>query len=156
LIATQGRLFSQIGDACYYCSSLSSPSDTTRSLSAEGHSRSDNNTRSLLTRSLARSLCSDVPVGRSRSPPPSARALRIALNFSRQKVGAATGRPATCTTAKGANKRRLRRHPKQTPPCPLPLGISVILRAVAVAATPPPILLLGRARLIESPRPSGN
>jgi hypothetical protein len=63
-----------------------------------GHSCSDNNTRSLsfslLRRSLARSVCSDVPVGMSCSPPPAARALRIALNFSPQKVGAAAGRPA--------------------------------------------------------------
>jgi hypothetical protein len=28
----------------------------------------------------------------------------------------------------------------------------IVLRAVAAAATPPPILLLGRARLVESPR----
>jgi hypothetical protein len=31
-----------------------------------------------------------------------------------------------------------------------------VLRAVAAAATPPPILLLGRARLIESSRQGGN
>jgi hypothetical protein len=31
-----------------------------------------------------------------------------------------------------------------------------VLHAVSVAAMPPPILLLGRARLIESPRQGGN
>jgi hypothetical protein len=46
---------------------------------------------SLLRRSLARSMCSDVPAGLSRSPPLAARALRIALNFSPQKAGAAVG-----------------------------------------------------------------
>jgi hypothetical protein len=45
-----------------------------------GHSCFDNNTRSLslLRKSLARSVCSDVPASMSRSPPPTARALRIA------------------------------------------------------------------------------
>jgi hypothetical protein len=137
LIATQSRLFSHIGDACCYCSSLLCPSDTTR--------------LSLLTRSLARSLCSDVPAGLSYSPPPAARALRIALNLSPQKAGAAAGGPTACATAKGASGRRPWRHPKQTPPCPLLLGLSAVLRAVAVAAPPPPILL-DRAHLVESPR----
>jgi hypothetical protein len=67
---------------------------------------------SLLRRSLTRSVCSDVPAGLSRSPPPAARALRIALNFSHQKADAAAGRLAACATAKGANRRRPRR-----PPC---------------------------------------
>jgi hypothetical protein len=57
---------------------------------------------SLLIRSLTRSVCSDVPAGLSHSPPPAARALRIALNFSPQKAGA---------TAKGASGRRPRRPP---------------------------------------------
>jgi hypothetical protein len=106
LIATQGCLFSHIGDTHCYCSSLSSPPDTTRSLSTEGHSRSDNNTRlSLLRRSLARSVCLDVPTGLSRSPPPAERTLRITLNFSPQKASAAAGRPAACTMAKGAGQR---------------------------------------------------
>jgi hypothetical protein len=74
---------------------------------------------SLLRRSLARSVCSDVPAGLSRSPPPDARALKIALNFSPQKAGAAAGRPATCATAKGAR--------------------ADVLRVVATAAMPPPI-----------------
>jgi hypothetical protein len=122
-IATHGHLFSHIRDARCYCSSLSSPSDTTHSLSAYGHSRFDNNNRalSLLRRSLARSLCSDVPASLSRFPPPAARALRIALNFSPQKVGAvAAGWQAACVTAKGVSGRRPRHHPKQTPLCPLP------------------------------------
>jgi hypothetical protein len=67
---------------------------------------------SLLRRSLARSVCSNVPAGLSRSLPPAARTLRIALNFSPQKAGAAAGRPATCETAKGASGHRLR-----CPPC---------------------------------------
>jgi hypothetical protein len=121
---------------------MSSLYDTTRSLSAEGHSCSDNNTRSLslLRRSLARFVCSDVPAGLSRSPLPAARTLGITLNFSPQKAGAAAGRPAACATAKGA-----RADVDHT-----------VLRTVAAAATPPPILLLGRARLVESPRQGGN
>jgi hypothetical protein len=65
-----------------------------------GHSSSDNNTRSLslslslFRRSLARSVCSNVPAGLSRSPPPAARALRTAINFSPQKAGVAAERPA--------------------------------------------------------------
>jgi hypothetical protein len=142
LIATQDRLFSHIGDACCYCSSMSSPSDTTRSLSAEGHSCFDNNTRSLslLRRSLALSLCSNIPAGLSRSPPPAARALRIALNFSPQKAGTAAGWLDACATAKGASGRRLRR-----PPC--------CRRGRDAASDPPP---RGRARLTESHRQCGN
>jgi hypothetical protein len=67
---------------------------------------------SLLRRLLARSVCSDVPTGLSRSPPPAARALRIVLNFSAQKVSAAAGWPAACATAKGANGRRPHRPPR--------------------------------------------
>jgi hypothetical protein len=87
---------------------------------------------SLFRRSLARSVCSDVPSGLSRSPPPVVRALRIAINFSPQKAGAAEGRPAACATVKGAR--------------------ADVNRAVAAAVTPPPILLFGRALLVESPR----
>jgi hypothetical protein len=76
--------------------------------------------------------------------------------FSPHKAGATAGRPAACATAKGANGCRSWRHPKQTPPCPLPLGFSVVLRAIATAATPPPILLLGCARLVESTHQGGN
>jgi hypothetical protein len=58
-----------------------------------GHSCSDNNTHSLslLRRSLAGSVCSDVPTGLSRSPPPGARA-------------------EDCATAKGA-RADVDRHP---------------------------------------------
>jgi hypothetical protein len=91
-----GSTFSHIGDArrCYF-SSLSSPSDTTLSLSSEGHSRSDNNSLSLslLGRSLARSFCSDVPASLPRSPPPAARALRIALSLLRKSALQQAGRP---------------------------------------------------------------
>jgi hypothetical protein len=95
---------------------------------------------SLLRRSLARFVCSDVPAGLSRSPLPAARALGITLNFSPQKAGTAAGWPAACATAKGARADVDR----------------TVLRTVAAAATPPPILLLGRARLVESPRQGGN
>jgi hypothetical protein len=77
-----------------------------------GHTCSDNNTRSLslslslLKRSLARSVCSDVPAGLSRSPPPAARALRIALNFSPQKADDVAGRPAV--------RARRRKGPERT------------------------------------------
>jgi hypothetical protein len=93
---------------------------------------------SLLRRSHARSVCSDVPAGLSRSPPPIARALRIALNFSPKKAGAVAGRPAACLMA-----NRLADVDR------------AVLRAVATAATPL-ILLLGRARLVESPCQGGN
>jgi hypothetical protein len=95
---------------------------------------------SLLRRSLARSLCSNIPAGLSRSPPPAARALRIALNFSPQKAGTAAGWLDACATAKGASGRRLRR-----PPC--------CRRGRDAASDPPP---RGRARLTESHRQGGN
>jgi hypothetical protein len=69
---------------------------------------------SVLRRSLARSGCSDVPVGLSRSPLPAVRAPRIA---------------------------RRRKGPERTSTAP---------------SSVPPILLLGRARLVESPRQGGN
>jgi hypothetical protein len=53
---------------------------------------------SLLRRSLARSVCSDVPVGLSRSSSSTARSMRITLNFSPQKVGAAVGRGQRTST----------------------------------------------------------
>jgi hypothetical protein len=71
------------------------------------------------------------------------------LNFFPQKVGAAAGRPVACATVKGASGHQPWHHPKQTPPCSLPLGLGAVLRAVAAAATPPPILLLGRTRLVR-------
>jgi hypothetical protein len=80
---------------------------------------------SLLRRSLARSVCSDVPAGLSCWSPLAARALRTALNLSPQKAGAAAGWSAACATAKGASDVD-----------------RAILRALAAAATPPPILLL--------------
>jgi hypothetical protein len=45
---------------------------------------------------------------------------------------------------------------KQTPLCPLPLWLGAVLCAVTTTATPPSILLLGCALLIESPRQGGN
>jgi hypothetical protein len=140
--------FSRIRDAHCYCSSMSSPSDTTRSLSTEGHSYSDNNSLSLslspslslLRRSIARSVCSDVPAGLSHSPLLAARALRIALNFSPQKTSAAAGRLAACATEKGASGRRPR-HP------------SLCGCDRDAASNHPP---RGRARLVESHRQGGN
>jgi hypothetical protein len=85
-------------------------------------------------------VCSDVPAGLSRSSPPAARAPRIALNFSPQKAGAAAGRPAACATVKGAKADVDR----------------AVLLVVAAVAIPPPILLLVRARLVESPRQGEN
>jgi hypothetical protein len=67
---------------------------------------------SLLRRSPARSVCSDVPAGLSRSLLQAARALRITLNFSPQKVGTAAGQPAVCATAKGGSGCRPRRPPR--------------------------------------------
>jgi hypothetical protein len=63
-------------------------------------------TLSLLKRSLARSVCSDVPAGLSCSQPPAVYALRITLNFSPQKAGAAAARSVVCTTE--GPKRRTR------------------------------------------------
>jgi hypothetical protein len=95
---------------------------------------------SLLRRSLTRSVCSDVPAGLSCSSPLAVRALRVALNFSPQKAGATAGRPAACATAKGARADVDR----------------TVLHTVATAVTPPPILLLSHARLVESHRQGGN
>jgi hypothetical protein len=97
-------------------------------------------TLSLLKRSLTRSVCSDVPVGLSHLPPPAARALRIALNFSPQKVSAAAGRPAACAMAKGASGRR----PLHPPRC---------RRGRDAASDPPP---RDHAHLVESHRQGGN
>jgi hypothetical protein len=110
----QGRLFSHIGDACCYlvCVYVFYPFDTTRSLSAEARPLlfRQQHSLSLLRRSLARSVCSDVPAGLSRLPPPAARALRIALNFSPQKAGATAGRPAA--------RARRRKEPERTSTAP--------------------------------------
>jgi hypothetical protein len=95
---------------------------------------------SLLRRSLARSVCSDMPTGLSHSPLPATSALRIALNFSPQKAGAAAGRPTACSMAKGASRCRPHR-----PPC--------CHHGRAAALDPPP---RGCARLIESHHEGGN
>jgi hypothetical protein len=105
---THGRLFSYIGDTRCYCSSLSSPSDTTRSLSIEGHSYSDNNTRSLSSEGHSLDLCAQM----SPLACPVRRQQLRALNFSPQKVGVAAGQPATCVTTKGASGRRPRHPPR--------------------------------------------
>jgi hypothetical protein len=80
---------------------------------------------SLLRRSLTRSLCLDLPADLSRLPPLAAHTLRIALNFSAQKAGAASGRPAVCATAKEASGRR----PRHPPRC---------FRGCDAASDPPP------------------
>jgi hypothetical protein len=95
---------------------------------------------SLLRRLLAQSVCSDVPAGLSHLPPLAARALRIALNFSPQKASAAAGRSAACAMAKWARADVDR----------------AILHVVTAAMPPPPILLLSRACLVESPRQGEN
>jgi hypothetical protein len=119
--------FSHIRDARCYCTSLSSPSDTTPSLLRKPlmfrqHSLS------LLRRSLALSLSLEVPTGLPCLPPPAARAL-------------------------SSESRRCSRSASRVHDAPLRL--STVLRDVTAAATPPPILLLGRAHL-ESPRQGGN
>jgi hypothetical protein len=95
---------------------------------------------SLLKRSLAQSVCSDVPAGLSRSPLPAARALRITLNFSPQKAGAAASQPTMCAAVKGASRRR-------------PHRPSRCHRGRDAASDPPPH---GRTSLVESHRQGGN
>jgi hypothetical protein len=90
---------------------------------------------SLLRRSYALSVCSDVPASLSRSPPPAVRTLRITLNFSPQKAGAAAG-----ATTKGASRHRPRRPPR-------------CRRGRDATSDPPPH---GRARLVENPHQGGN
>jgi hypothetical protein len=92
-----------------------------------------------LRRSLARSVCSDVPIGLSYSLSPAARAMSIVLNFSPQKAGATAGQPAACATAKGASGRQ----PLRPPRC---------RRGRDATSDPPP---RGRAHLIESHRQGG-
>jgi hypothetical protein len=69
---------------------------------------------SLLRRSLARSVCSNVPASLSRSSLPAARALRITLNFSPQKAGVLqqAGRPLLRDGERGQSGRRPRRPPR--------------------------------------------
>jgi hypothetical protein len=52
--------FSYIGDTHCYCSSMSSPSHTIHSLSAEGHSCSYNNTRSFSSEGHSLDLCAQI------------------------------------------------------------------------------------------------
>jgi hypothetical protein len=68
---------------------------------------------SLLRRSVARSVCSDVPANPCRSPPPAALAPRIALNFSPEKAGAAASQQVACATAKGAAASALLPRPRR-------------------------------------------
>jgi hypothetical protein len=72
--------------------SLSSPSDTTHSLSSEGYSYSNNNTRSLSSEGHSLDLSSEVYVGLPHSPPPAARTLRIALSLLRKPALQQAGR----------------------------------------------------------------
>jgi hypothetical protein len=132
--------FSHIGYARCYCSSMPSPSDTTRSILRRSLLFRQQHSLSLLRSSLARSVCSDVPISLSCSPPPAAHTLRIALNFSPQKVDTAAGRSAVCATAKG-DRAYVNR---------------AVRRAVAAAATPSPILILSHAHLVECPHQGGN
>jgi hypothetical protein len=110
LIATQGRLFSHIGDARCYLVYVFSFQHHSLSLRRRPLLFRQQHSLSLLRRSLARSVCSDVPAGLSRSPPPAARAMRITLNFSPQKAGTAVGRPAA--------RARWRKGPERTSTAP--------------------------------------
>jgi hypothetical protein len=81
---------------------------------------------SLLRRSLARSVCSDVPAGLSHSPSSAARVLRLTLNFSPQKASAVGGRQAA--------RARRRKGPERT--------------STTLSST---LSLQPRRRLVESP-----
>jgi hypothetical protein len=122
----QGSPFSHIGDACCYLVCVLSFRHHSLSLHIRPLLFRQQHSLSLLRRSLARSVCLDVPASLSHSPLPAARTLRIALG----------SRPAgrACTTAKGVRADIDR----------------TVVRAVATAVTSPPILHLGRARLVES------
>jgi hypothetical protein len=86
-------------------------------------------TLALSLEKITRSICVlRCPRQLSRSPPLAARALRIALKFSAQKANAA---------AAGRPRARWRKGPVDVD--------RAVLRAVTVAATPPPILLLASA-----------
>jgi hypothetical protein len=129
--------------ACLYLL-LSTP----LALLSEGHSHSENNTRSLSSEGHSPDLS-------PRKSPPARSVCRHqlrALSLSSERQCCNRLASHVCAMVKGASKRRLRHHPKQTHLCPLPLGLDTILRAIATAATPPPILLLGRTCLVESPR----
>jgi hypothetical protein len=125
-------------------SSVSSPSDTTRSLCTDDHSCFDNNTRSLSSEGHSLDLCAQM------SPPPDPvhrHQLRVLwgshlISVLRKSALQQAGRPRVraCTMAKGARADVDR----------------AVLRTVIVVAMPPPILLLGCACLVESPRQGGN
>jgi hypothetical protein len=140
---------SHIGDVRCYCSSLSSPSDTNRSLPLSPQKATPVPTTTLalssqkVTRSISllRSPHRPTPFVVASCARSEDRAL--SLSSESRRCSRPTGR--VYTTAKGASRRRPRHHPTQTPPCPLPLGLGAILCAITAAATPPPILLLGRA-----------
>jgi hypothetical protein len=110
LIASQGRLFSHIGDTRCYLICVLFFGHHSFSLRRRPLLFRQQHSLSLLRRSLARSVCSDVPAGLSRSPPPAVRALRIAPNFSPQKASAAAGRPAA--------RARRRKGPERTSTMP--------------------------------------
>jgi hypothetical protein len=114
LIATKDRLFSLIRDACSYLVCVFTFRHHLLSLSLSLCRRPllfrQQHSLYLLRRSLARSVCSDVPAGLSRSPPPAVHALRIMLNFSPKKAGAAAGRPVA--------RARRRKGPERTSTAP--------------------------------------
>jgi hypothetical protein len=124
LIATQGHLFSHIGDARCYLVCVFSFRHHSLSLRGRPLLFRQQHSLSLLKRSLARSVCSDVPAGLSSSPPLAVHALRIALNFSPQKAGAAAGRarrrkgPERTSTAPSSALSPRPRHASDPPPQP--------------------------------------
>jgi hypothetical protein len=84
--------FSHIGDTRYYLVCVLSLRHHSISLCRRSPLFRQQHSLSLLRRSLARFVCSDVPAVPFRLPPQAARALRIALNFSPEKAGAVAGR----------------------------------------------------------------
>jgi hypothetical protein len=121
--------FSHIGDARCYCSSLSSSSNTTCSFSTEGHSCSDSNTCSLSSEGHSLDLCAQIS---SPACPIRRRQLRVLwgsrlISLLRKPTLQQAGRPRT----------RRRKEPADVD--------RAILRAVAAAATLPPVLLLTAA-----------
>jgi hypothetical protein len=100
-----GSPFSHIGDTRCYLVCVFSFWHHSLSLCRRPLLFRQQHSLSVLRRSLARSVCSDVPVGLSRSPPPAACVLRIALNFSPQKADDAAGRPAACARRRKGPER---------------------------------------------------
>jgi hypothetical protein len=106
-------LFSHIGDAHCFLVYVFSFQHHSLSLRRRPLLFRQQHSLSLLRRSLARSVCSDVPADLSRSPPQAARAMRITLNFSPQKAGTAVGRPPPVRDGeRGQSGRRPRRPPR--------------------------------------------